>query len=198
MKPGQLDKLTGNDGFLKAFFKMLKAGRESGYIENVYITGILPITMDDLASAFNVGTFLAQDPMFEAMVGFTQEEVDWLLDEIWRDHQITAHTQNEIGEILKANYNGYHFVRPASDRRNIPLYNTTILMYFLRYYTEHQELPPNLTDSNLKTDIGWAKRLVEVNPKEARPFVDNLTTKEITGYDEVSLAQQYNVKKFFE
>ena len=191
-------KLTGNDGFLKTFFKVLKAGRESGAIENVYITGILPMTMDELASAFNVGTYLSQDPTFEAMVGFTQTEVDWLLDEIWADHRITAHTRDEIAHLLKANYNGYHFVRPHSDPRNIPIYNTTILMYFLRYYTVHQELPPTLMDSNLKTDIGWARRLVEVNPKEAKPFMDDLTTKEIIGYDERSLSQQFNVSQFFE
>ncbi|MEM7533755.1 MAG: AAA family ATPase, partial [Chloroflexota bacterium] len=192
------EKLTGNDGFLKSFFKMLKAGREGGFIENVYITGILPMTMDDLASAFNVGTYLSQDPTFEAMVGFTQAEVDWLLDEIWKDHTITANTRDEIGALLKANYNGYHFVRPGSDPRNIPIYNTTILMYFLRYYTEHQEVPPSLMDSNLETDIGWPKRLVEVNAKDAKPFIDDLTTKEIAGYSERSLAQQFNVSQFFE
>lgn len=50
--------LVADDSFFKTFFKTLKEGREIGAIANVFITGILPITMDDLASAFNVGTYL--------------------------------------------------------------------------------------------------------------------------------------------
>ncbi|HHL19439.1 MAG TPA: AAA family ATPase, partial [Thiothrix sp.] len=43
-------QLTADDGFFKTFFKTLKAGRESGAIYNVFITGVLPITIDDMAS----------------------------------------------------------------------------------------------------------------------------------------------------
>ena len=34
-------KLTSDDGFFKTFFKVLKAGRGSGAIANVFITGVL-------------------------------------------------------------------------------------------------------------------------------------------------------------
>ncbi|MCP4702375.1 MAG: AAA family ATPase, partial [Gammaproteobacteria bacterium] len=47
-------ELTADDGFLKTFFKTLKEGRESGAIHNVFITGVLPIAIDDMASGFNV------------------------------------------------------------------------------------------------------------------------------------------------
>jgi len=80
------DKLVEEGSFLKTFFKELKEGRQTGAIENIFITGILPMTIDELASAFNVGTYLTLRPSFETMVGFTQTEVDALLDKIFEDY----------------------------------------------------------------------------------------------------------------
>ncbi len=62
-------ELTAANGFLKTFFKTLKAGRESGAVANIFITGVLPITIDELASAFNIATFLTLEPAFEAIWG---------------------------------------------------------------------------------------------------------------------------------
>jgi hypothetical protein len=63
-------QLVASDGFLKTFFKTLKAGRESGAVVNIFITGVLPITIDELASAFNIDSFLTLVPAFEGMLGF--------------------------------------------------------------------------------------------------------------------------------
>ena len=41
-------ELTADDSFLKTFFKILKEGRETGAIANIFITGVLPITIDDI------------------------------------------------------------------------------------------------------------------------------------------------------
>ena len=80
-------ELTADDSFSKAFFKTLKDGRKTGAVANVFITGVLPITIDDLASGFNIANFLTLTPKFEAMLGFTQTEVEHLLDEVYQDYQ---------------------------------------------------------------------------------------------------------------
>ncbi|MEM7536122.1 MAG: AAA family ATPase, partial [Chloroflexota bacterium] len=109
------DKLVDDGSFFKTFFKELKEGRQTGAIENVFITGILPMTIDELASAFNVGSFLTLRPSFETMVGFTQAEVDVLLDEIFEDYaflrDVPGNMRSVVGELIKNNYNGYHFVK---------------------------------------------------------------------------------------
>jgi len=64
-------QLTADDSFLKTFFKTLKEGRKTGAIANVFITGVLPVTMDELASAFNIARFITLSDRFEAMLGFT-------------------------------------------------------------------------------------------------------------------------------
>jgi len=197
------DALTDNTSFLKAFFKVLKEGRERGAIKNIYITGILPVTIGDLASAFNVGTYLTLDPTFEAMVGFTQPEVDQLLDDIFEDYEldenmITGESREEIGELIKANYDGYHFVRLPEREQSVSVYNTTILMYFLRYLTAHREVTIHLTDANLKTDIGWYHLLYDTNRELAKKLVDQLMFTEEVEYSPTMLTSQFRVANFFE
>ena len=45
---------THGEGYLRAFFNKIKAGTYSS-IERCFITGVSPVTMDDLTSGFNIG-----------------------------------------------------------------------------------------------------------------------------------------------
>ena len=186
--------LTAADGFLKTFFKTLKAGRESGAIANIFITGVLPITIDELASAFNVGTFLTLEPAFEAMLGFTQTEVDQLLDQIYHDYALDPATRNEVNTVIKNNYNGYHFVDPEGEA----LYNSTILIYFLRYFTLYKEIPEALTDLNLKTDLSWVRRITSGRPGDTEEFVGQLTRENRIAYDRDFLISKFDMRQFFD
>ena len=186
-------ELTAADGFLKSFFKTLKAGRESGAIANIFVTGVLPITIDELASAFNIATFLTLEPGFEAMVGFTQSEVDHLLDEIYHDQGLDLTTRSEVNAVIKNNYDGYRFVDP----NGMPLYNSTILIYFLRYFTQYKEFPRRLIDLNLKVDLSWVRRLTASNPQLTEAFVDQLTLHNRIAYDDVFLIEKFDMFQFF-
>ncbi|MCP4105429.1 MAG: AAA family ATPase [Desulfobacteraceae bacterium] len=186
--------LMADDSFLKTFFKALKEGRKTGDLANVFITGVLPITTDDLASGFNIATFITLHQKFEQMLGFTQKEADWLLDEIYRDYRIDPATRREVGDLIKNHYNGYHFFTPDSE----PLYNSTILMYFLNLFCEFKTIPRHLTDLNLTTDISWVRRLTASNPQYTEEFVNRLTFHNVIQYDEVFLVQKFNMHQFFE
>jgi len=186
--------LTANDSFFKTFFKVLKEGRKTGAISNVYITGVLPITIDDMASGFNIATFITLDPIFESMLGFTQTEVDRLLDEIFQDYQLDPSIRPEIDEVIKNQYNGYHFVKPEGES----LYNSTILMYFLDWLCNHREMPEFLTDMNLRTDLSWVKRITSAQPNDTEEFVSQLLQENIIGYDKNYLVTKFNMSAFFQ
>ncbi|WP_394699361.1 AAA family ATPase [uncultured Desulfobacter sp.] len=49
---GLYKELTTGDSFLRSFFKVIKSGVELQSVGKVFITGILPITIDDLISGF--------------------------------------------------------------------------------------------------------------------------------------------------
>ncbi|MCI5140164.1 MAG: AAA family ATPase [Candidatus Electrothrix sp. ATG1] len=187
-------ELTADNSFFKTFFKILKEGRKSGTIANVFITGVLPITMDDMASGFNVATFLTLDPRFENMLGFTQTETNELVDAVFRDQNLDPTTRAEVGTVMKNQYNGYHLV--TSDGES--LYNSTLVLYFLNWLQNHKTIPKHLTDLNLKTDISWVRRLTASNPALTEKFVDRLTLHNSIAYDDTFLVEKFNMYQFFE
>ena len=187
-------ELTADDGFMKTFFKAMKAGRENSTIRNVFITGVLPITMDDMASGFNVASFMTLDPEFEHMLGFTQKEMDGLLDAIYRDYRIDPGTRQEVGAVVKNHYNGYAFVTPGGEG----VYNSTSVMYFLNWLQRYKTIPKHLTDLNLKTNISWVRRLTASNPQLTEEFVDRLAVHGSIRYDDVMLMEKFNMHQFFE
>lgn len=187
-------ELTAENSFFKTFFKTLKEGRKTGAIANVFITGVLPILIDELASGFNIATFITLRPRFEAMLGFTQAEVDHLLDQVYADYAIEPSTRHEVTAVIRNHYNGYRFVNNDGPA----LYNSTILMYFLDQFTETKTIPRYLIDANLKTDISWVRRLTASDPALTEEFVDQLTLYNIIGYDEKFLVEKFNMHQFFE
>jgi hypothetical protein len=187
-------QLTAEDGFFKSFFKALKEGRETNAIANVYMTGVLPILIDELASGLNIATILTLDRDFEAMLGFTQSEVDQLLDDVYVDYAIDPATRAEVNAVIKNHYNGYHFVDPHGEA----LYNSTILMYFLNDFTRFKQMPEYLTDLNLRTDLSWVRHLTSANSGDTEEFVTQLTTHNQIAYDKNFLTTKFNTSQFFE
>ncbi|MEA2061087.1 MAG: AAA family ATPase [Thermodesulfobacteriota bacterium] len=185
--------LIEDGGFLKTFFKTLKEGRQKRSIQNIFITGVLPMTIDELASAYNIGTFITLVSKFENMLGFTQAEVDTLLDEVYRDYQIDSSTRQNVNQLIKNQYDGFRFTNESRES----LYNSTILIYFLDWFCEYKTIPQHLTDLNLKTDISWVKRLCGANPENAKNFVTQLTLYNSVDYDDVLLTSRFNVSQFF-
>lgn len=187
-------QLIAEDSFFKSFFKTLKEGRETGAIANIFITGVLPILIDELASGFNIASIITLDQEFEAMIGFTQGEVDHLVDEIYADYNIDPSTRSEINTVIRNHYNGYHFVNGQGEA----IYNSTILMYFLQHLTRFQQMPEYLTDLNLRTDLSWVRRLTNANVGDTEAFVTQLTTENRIAYDKNFLTTKFNTTQFFQ
>ena len=187
-------ELTADDSFFKNFFKTLKNGAKDRTIGRTFITGVLPITIDDLSSGFNIADFITLKEKFETMMGFTQQETSQLIDEIYRDYKIEPSTRPLIEEIITANYNGYRIVDPEGEG----LFNSTILMYFLREFIDNRKIPDYLIDVNLKTDISWVKRLTASNPANTGELVNQLLIENRLSYNRQALLEKFNMSQFFE
>jgi hypothetical protein len=187
-------ELTADDSFFKNFFKTLKNGAKDGTIGRTFITGVLPITIDDLSSGFNIADFITLKEKFETMMGFTQQETDKLIDEVYRDYEINLATRPLIKEVITANYNGYRIVDPDGEG----LFNSTILMYFMREFIENKKIPDYLIDLNLKTDISWVKRLTASNPANTDELVNQLLIENRLSYNRQALLEKFNMSQFFE
>ncbi len=143
------------DSFFKAFFKSFKAGLEEGNVGRTYFTGVLPITLDDLSSGFNVGTVVSLRKNLLGMVGFTQAQVEKYVDRIFADYGFDPSLKSSVLSDLKAFYDGYHFIPGAE-----PLYNSTICNWYLQcFVADGGEIPRTVIDANIRTDVGWLRRL---------------------------------------
>ena len=180
------------ESFFKSFFKSFKAGLADGTVGRTYFTGVLPITLDDLSSGFNVGTVVNLDPDKLGMAGFTQPQVKAYVDEVFAEHELDPAIKPAVLADLKAFYDGYHFL-PGSE----PLYNSTICNWYLRCLVQWRKQPPDVIDANVRTDIGWFRRLAQT-PQNAmaklRAYIERGEGEDVV---RSALSAKFGRAKFF-
>ena len=148
---------THGTGAFREFFNALKGGSDSA-IKRLFITGVSPVTMDDLTSGFNIGTNYTTQPQFNAMVGFTEQEVRDMLD-YYRQYYTFNHTTDELIEVMKPWYGNYCFAPECLDES--PLYNSDMVLYFVDNYIRRKgELPEKMLDANIRTDYNKLRMLI--------------------------------------
>ena len=57
--------LTHGAGFSVSFFNLIKGATGDESIKRMFITGVSPVTMDDVTSGFNIGTNMSCDARFK-------------------------------------------------------------------------------------------------------------------------------------
>jgi len=69
--------LTHGPGFFRSFFNVLKKGTSGtgAPINRSFITGVSPITMDDVTSGYNIGKNITMEMNLNRMLGFTKDDV---------------------------------------------------------------------------------------------------------------------------
>ena len=148
---------THGTGYLRTFFDTIKAGTDSS-IERVFITGVSPVTLDDLTSGFNIGTNYSLSNGFNEMVGFTEEEVREMLT-YYGQHYEFNHTIDELIEIMKPYYDNYCFALKAYGKTT--MYNSNMVLSFLfKYIDEGCELPLQMLDENIRVDYNKLRMLI--------------------------------------
>ena len=148
---------THGGGFYRNFFAALKAGagRSGGGLERLFITGVSPVTMDDVTSGFNIGANISLDRRFNEMLGFTEAEVRRLL-ELYRDCGAFDQEVEAALETMRAWYDGYRFAEDAANT----LYNTDMVLYYLKGSVPNERGPRDLIDMNVRIDYGKLRHLL--------------------------------------
>ena len=74
-------KATHGEGFVRGFFNVIKAATTGtgSALQRMFITGVSPVTMDDVTSGFNIGTNITTDPWYNDLVGFSEAELREML-----------------------------------------------------------------------------------------------------------------------
>ena len=155
-------EITHGSGFLRYFYNILKGATTgpNAPLAKIFITGVSPITMDDVTSGFNIGTPITLYPQFNELAGFTQEDVkrifEYYIDVGWLNQPI-----EKLIEIASTWYNSYKFDGYSS----VFLYNPDMIFYFIREVGTYKRIPDILIDDNVKMDYTKLKYLVIIDRK---------------------------------
>ena len=148
---------THGTGYLRTFFDTIKAGTDLS-IERVFITGVSPVTLDDLTSGFNIGTNYSLSFGFNEMVGFTEQEVREMLTYYSQQYGF-SHSVDELIEVMKPYYDNYCFAEEAYGETT--MYNSNMVLSFLYKYIDNRcRIPGRMLDENIRVDYSKLRMLI--------------------------------------
>ena len=150
--------ITHADGFYRDIFKKFK-----GTFERIFITGVSPVTLDDVTSGFNIGWHISMNPDFNQMLGFSTEEVRDMFTYYKQVGKLPDHCDVEamIGE-MRPWYDNYCFAKGALHTQS-RVFNSDMVLYYLRNYVSSGCAPDQMVDPNTKTDYNKMKKLLQLD-----------------------------------
>ena len=150
--------LTHAKGFYREIFKVFK-----GMFTRIFMTGVSPVTLDDLTSGFNIGWHISTKPAFNQMLGFSTEDVREMFEYFKSAGKVRpdCDVESVIAE-MKPWYDNYCFSEDAL-RTQSRVFNCDMVLYYLRNYMETGESPRQMIDPNTKTDYNKMKKLLQLD-----------------------------------
>ena len=149
------EALCHGEGFFKQFFNELKLATTGtdAPVTRLFITGVTPVTMDDVTSGFNIAANVSMNPAFAAFTGFTHDDLRAMLAH-YRAHAGFAFDEGAVFETMRRWYDNYRFSpETGPDGREPPrVANPTLVLYYMQYFLQNHKPQPELVDRNLRTD----------------------------------------------
>jgi len=192
------ESIVKGTGFVRTFYAGLKAATGMGGLGRMFITGVSPILLDDLSSGFNIITHASLLDGFSSMAGFTRAEVERAVDEFLAD-RTDLFSDPRIGDraqlldTMERYYNGYRFSKRAAER----VFNSDLVLYFLRQIEATGRYPEQMLDVNVRTDYGRLQRIVSLSGAagaEARALLEAILTEESVASD---LVEQFGSRAMY-
>ena len=150
--------MTHAEGFYRDIFKMFK-----GNFERIFITGVSPVTLDDVTSGFNIGWHISTKEPFNQMLGFSTEDVYDMFNYYKKKGDVPADRDiDAIVNEMKPWYDNYCFSEDAL-RTQSRVFNCDMVIYYLRNYLRRGEGPKEMIDPNTKTDYNKMKKLLQLD-----------------------------------
>jgi hypothetical protein len=159
---GAYHNLTHGSGFFRYFFNLLKGatGGQIAGLTRLFITGVSPVTMDDVTSGFNIGTNISIDSQFNEMIGFTEAEVQTLLNAYQSYGRLPLGVEASL-QLMQIWYNNYRF----GQRATASMYNSDMVLYFLLRTEADNGAPLRLIDENIRIDYTKLRHLMAIDQR---------------------------------
>ena len=150
------------DGSIRLFYNLLKdASAGNGCaIDRIFITGVSPLCLSDVTSGFNIAANLSTEPRFNAMVGFSENDVRIMLTYYAEANDIPLQDAESQLPLMKSYYDNYCFSEEAAEDGE-HVFNSDMTLYFIDKFVGRRGKAPNvLLDDNVKQDFNKIRMMV--------------------------------------
>ena len=150
--------LCHGDGFFKQFFTNLKDATTGvdAPVSRLFITGVSPVTMDDVTSGFNIGTNISLEPQFADFTGFRHDDLRAMAE--YYAPRCGFDADKAYAAALRW-FDNCRFGSPDAPS----LANTTLVLNFFDKLVRVKVWPDDMVDENLRTDYAKIRHLVTVD-----------------------------------
>ena len=140
--------LVQGEGLLKTVFKAVKSATTGLGVDRIFITGVSPIVLSDVTSGFNIAENISNEPEFNDLCGFEEPEISAAVQQVAQTCQLSLQQSTLAQASMREFYDGYYFTL----YQGANVYNSTSVIYFLKYWQKHCRIPDNMLDDNLAMD----------------------------------------------
>ncbi|MCC8114069.1 MAG: ATP-binding protein [Bacteroidales bacterium] len=177
-------KLTHAEGFYRGFFKLFK-----GAFERIFMTGISPVTLDDLTSGFNIDWNISNLARFNSILGFEESDVRAMLEYYSRHSKVPNDTEAIIKD-MRPWYDNYCFALRSYGRETV--YNCDMALYYLQPLIKTGLPPEDMIDKNIRMDYSKLQSLIELDRGVQREWRESVIEQIAnTGYIDMTLATSF-------
>lgn len=174
--------LTHNSGFYRGFFNIVKSitTGPKAPVKRMFITGVSPVTLDDVTSGFNIGTNITTNRSYNEMVGFSESELIEMLS-YYESEGMLKDSVEDLVRVMKPWYDNYCFAKECIGQT---MYNSDMVLYFLNNYLQDGYAPSDMLDRNIRTDYSKLRHFIRIDKmqEEGRSVITKLIdTDEING-----------------
>ncbi len=154
-------EITHGTGSYRDFFKVAKTG-----FSRIFITGVSPVTLDDLTSGFNIATNLSLNPAFNDMMGFTTPEVKKIIGYYQENGYLTDRPADEIIAEISPRHDNYCF-SPEAFQQSAHVYNSYMVTTYLSSYAETGRPPAESCTDNILIDYGKLMQIIFLSESQS-------------------------------
>ncbi len=154
------EAITHGEGFYREVFKKFKGG-----FERIFLTGVSPVTLDDLTSGFNIASYVSQKAPLNQMLGFSELDVREMIAYYHSVGMIKGDLQQQTDFIIntiKPWCDNYCFSLRSFEAGERPMYNGMMVMYYLNIYMEEGNMPADMTVPNALIDYNKLDHLIKL------------------------------------
>ncbi len=162
-------------GPIKVFYRGLKsyAGGEDSdgsCIDRFFLTGVSAVSLDSVTSGFNISANISTDAEFNAMAGFTHDELSKIIDETVDFSRLGGITKAQILDVMEQRYDGYLFSAEATEKIFCP----NMCLTFLHSLIKTRKIPPLLAAGTLTEDVGNLDGMLRIAEPWVRDELEDL------------------------